>query len=126
MDDSASVPFCKRPLRALYALTNSNCSAPLSVSAALNLKPSGFVVLGLRRITVPRQYNALHTHSGPYRLWSVLPAHDFFARPMAVSEGAIMQHPIYRLRRIPLPRTPVNERIRKGRGCYTPALARKF
>jgi hypothetical protein len=37
-----------------------------------------------------------------------LPAHDFLVRGMAVSEGALMQHPGYGLRRIILPRTPVN------------------
>ncbi len=35
-DISASVPFCKRAPRALYALTNSNRSAPPSVSRARN------------------------------------------------------------------------------------------
>ena len=29
-----------------------------------------------------------------------------------------MRHPAYQLLRIPLPRTPVNKGIRKGRGCY--------
>jgi hypothetical protein len=36
-DVSASVPFSKHALRALYALADSNCSAPLSVSTARNL-----------------------------------------------------------------------------------------
>ena len=37
MDVGASVPFSKRALRALYALPNFNCSAPLSPSSARNL-----------------------------------------------------------------------------------------
>src|SRR5215212_304021 len=42
MDVSASVPFSKHALRALYALANSNCSAPLSLSTARNCKPFSF------------------------------------------------------------------------------------
>jgi hypothetical protein len=45
--------------------------------------------------TVPIQH-AAYSFMPPYRLWAVLPAHDLCARPMAVSEGAIMQHPAYR------------------------------
>jgi hypothetical protein len=37
MDVSVSVPFCKRGLKALYALANSNRSAPYSDSSARNL-----------------------------------------------------------------------------------------
>jgi hypothetical protein len=75
---------------------------------------AGFLVfdglaLPQRRITVPRLYRSLHTHSGPHRLWSVLPAPDFLARRMAVSEGATLHHPVNRLWRIHLPRTRVNE-----------------
>jgi hypothetical protein len=36
MNVSASVPFSKHALRVLYALANSNCSAPLSLSTAWN------------------------------------------------------------------------------------------
>ena len=35
IDASASVPFCKRAPKALYALTNSNRSAPPSISPLL-------------------------------------------------------------------------------------------
>jgi hypothetical protein len=35
-----------------------------------------------------------------------------------------MHDPANVLRRIPLPRTPVNKGKKKGRGCYTPALKR--
>ena len=41
------MPFCKRALRVRYALANSIRSAPLSVSVALNLSPSDFVLVGL-------------------------------------------------------------------------------
>jgi transposase len=37
MDVSASVAYCERVLRALYALTNFNCSAPLVDSSARNV-----------------------------------------------------------------------------------------
>src|SRR5829696_4394496 len=37
IDVSASIPFCKRVLRALYALVSSKRSAPPSVSRARNL-----------------------------------------------------------------------------------------
>ena len=42
IDASASVPFCKRALRALYALANSNLSAPPSVSRIQNCHPLSF------------------------------------------------------------------------------------
>ena len=51
MDVSASVPFRKRAFKVLYALVNSIRSAPLSVSVAVNLSPSGFVFSGLYRDT---------------------------------------------------------------------------
>jgi len=35
IDASASVPFCERGLRALYTFTNSNRSAPPSISPLL-------------------------------------------------------------------------------------------
>src|SRR5215218_9448388 len=56
-------------------------------------------------------YSTLHTHPRSHRLWSVFPAHDVLATRVAVSQGDTMQHPAYRLRRIPLPRTPVNRLI---------------
>src|SRR3712207_2597578 len=40
MDASVSVPFCKRAPRALYALTNSNRSAPSSLNRTRNLSSS--------------------------------------------------------------------------------------
>src|SRR5215208_781947 len=43
IDASASVLFCKRALRALYALANSNRSVPFSDSRALKRTPSVFV-----------------------------------------------------------------------------------
>jgi hypothetical protein len=52
MDVSASVPICRRALTVLYALANSIRSAPLSVSVALNLSSSDFVVMGLYTLTV--------------------------------------------------------------------------
>ena len=48
MDVSASVPFCKRALRALYALANSNHSAPPSVSRVRNCHPFSFRSSGPR------------------------------------------------------------------------------
>src|SRR5829696_8142038 len=82
--------------------------APLP-STALNRNSSRFVFSDLYRITVPRLCSTLHSHTEHYRLWSVLPAHDFLAGCIAVSEGATMQHLVYRLRRIPLPRRWVNK-----------------
>jgi hypothetical protein len=63
----------------------------------------------LYRVTVSRLYSTLHTHSDPYGLWSVMPAHELLAKRTAVSEGATMQLPVYRLRRILLPRASVNK-----------------
>jgi hypothetical protein len=57
---------------------------------------------------------------GPHRLWAILPAHDFLAKRNAVSEGAIMQHPVYWLPRINLPRTSVNKGKKDGRGPRRP------
>jgi hypothetical protein len=37
--------------------------------------------------------------------------------------GVVMQDRGYELPRIPIPRTPVNKRKGKGRGCYAPALS---
>jgi hypothetical protein len=96
-------------MSATQVFTSSRRLTPSDMRAR-NSSSEHFVVSDLYRVTVPRLYRTLYTHSGPYRLWAVLPAHDFPARRMAVSEGAIMQHPVYRLRRIPLPRTPVNRR----------------
>ena len=72
-----------------------------------------FVFWILHRITVSRLYSTLHTHSGSHRLWSVLCSDDFLARCITVFEGATMQHPVYELPRIPLPRTPVNKGSRR-------------
>jgi hypothetical protein len=52
-------------------------------------------------------------------LGSVLPAHDVLAGRMGVFEGATLQHSVYRLRRIPFPRTPVN-RARRRAGATMP------
>jgi hypothetical protein len=65
-------------------------------------------------ITVPRLYSTLHTQSGPYRLWSSIAAHELQGKRTTVSEGATMQHPVYGLPRIPLPRIPVH----KPRICF--------
>jgi len=108
IDASASVPFRKRALRALYALANSNLASP-PVSRALKRTAGFFVFLDLHRITVPRLYSTLHTHSGPHKLWSAVAAQEVQAKRTAVSEGATMQHPVYGLPRIPLLRTPVNK-----------------
>ena len=104
------MPFCKRALSALYALANSNRSTPPLVSRALKRTPSVFVFSDLYRITVPPLFSTLHTHSGPHRLWSGIPAHELLAKRTAVSESATMQLPVYRLRRILLlPRTWLNK-----------------
>jgi hypothetical protein len=50
MDDSASVPFCKRGLRALYALANANCSAPLVDSSARNASARWFADLEVHHL----------------------------------------------------------------------------
>ena len=80
-------------------------------------------VVALLRITRPRLCSTLHTHSGPHRLWSAIPAHELLAKRTAVSEGATMQLPVYRLRRIPLPRSRVNSYPWIGPGCLTPSRA---
>jgi hypothetical protein len=69
-------------------------------------------------INVSRLYSMLHTHPRSHRLWSVFRAHDVLAGGMGVFEGATMQHSVYRLLRIPLPRTSVNKgnKKRKDRG----------
>jgi hypothetical protein len=48
MDDSASVPFCKRGLKTLYALANSNRSVPLVESSARKANPGPFVFSRIR------------------------------------------------------------------------------
>src|SRR5215212_7086619 len=48
-----------------------------------------FVFWILHRITASRLYSALHTHSRPHRLWSVLCADDFLARRITVFEGLL-------------------------------------
>jgi hypothetical protein len=45
IDVSASVPFSKRALKALYALANSNRSVPLSVTTAWNASSVRFASL---------------------------------------------------------------------------------
>src|SRR5215218_8897236 len=96
--------------RGAYPVPHSKrTSRSPSPNTAWKHSSDSFVIWVLHRITVPGPYNRPHTHSGSHRLWSVLPANDFLARRMAVSEGAIMQLPVYRLRRIPLPRTRVHK-----------------
>jgi hypothetical protein len=73
--------------------------APLP-STALKHSSDHFVVSDLYRVTVPRLYRTLYTHSGSHRLWSVCPSHDFLARRMAVSEAASMRYSACELRRI--------------------------
>jgi hypothetical protein len=102
--------------RALYALAHSSRSAPPSVTKALKRTPSVFVFPDLYRITAPRLYSTQHSHSGPYRLGSTIPAHEILAKRTVVSKGATMQHPVYRLLRILLPHTRVNKGKEKGRG----------
>ena len=77
-------------------------------STALKRSSHHFLFSDLHRITVPRLYSTQHIHPRSHRLWSVLPAHDVLASRVAVSQGDTMQHLEYRLRKIPLPRTPVN------------------
>jgi hypothetical protein len=48
MDDSASVPISKPALGVLYALTNSDCSAPLVDSSARNASPDPIDFLRIR------------------------------------------------------------------------------
>src|SRR5688572_18120190 len=60
MDVSVSMPFCKRSLRALYALVNSNRAVPLSVSRALKRSSVRFVLSGLYGTTVPRLFSREH------------------------------------------------------------------
>ena len=67
-------------------------------------------------ITVSRLYSTLHTHPRSHRLWSVFRAHDVLAGGMGVVEGATMQHPVYRLLRIPLLRGWVNKGKKEGPG----------
>jgi hypothetical protein len=48
IDVTASVRFCKRAPRALYALTNSTCSAPFVGSSARDARPDLFVFCRIR------------------------------------------------------------------------------
>jgi hypothetical protein len=48
IDARASVPFCKRVLRALYALISSRRSAPPSVSSARKRNSEAFVFSRIR------------------------------------------------------------------------------
>src|ERR671912_679330 len=50
IDASVSVPFCKRALRALYALSNSNRSAPLVDSSAQNASARWFADLEVHQL----------------------------------------------------------------------------
>src|SRR5215208_4526331 len=89
------------------------------------LKPSSerFVFWDLHRVTVSRLYSTLHTHSWPHKLWSTVAAQEHEAERTAVSEGATMQHPVYGLPRIPLPRTPVHRARTRARAA-TPRSSR--
>jgi hypothetical protein len=49
IDASASMPFCKRVLRALYALVSSKRSAPPSVSSARKRNPESFTLSRIRK-----------------------------------------------------------------------------
>src|SRR5215212_10478538 len=60
IDASASVPFCKRVLRALYALVSSKRSAPPSVSWALKRTPRDFVVSDLHSVDDLADLRLLH------------------------------------------------------------------
>ena len=91
-----------------------------SLNVVWKRNSSRFVFWDLYRSTVPRLYSTLHTHPRFHRLWSVLPAHNFLSRPMGVSEGAIVQHPVYRHRRIYFPRTRVYKEKKDGRGPRRP------
>jgi hypothetical protein len=75
--------------------------------------PTIFCVSGLvsNHRTVPMQY-AAYSSRVP-QIVVTYPAHEFLAKRTAVSEGATMQLPVYRLRRIPLLRTLVNKGMRK-------------
>ena len=95
-------------------------SAAPPPSPAQKSSSGSSVFSGLYRNTVPRLYSTLHTYPRFHRLWSVLPTHDFLSRPMAVSEGAIVQHPVYRHRRTYLPRTRVYKEKKDGRGPRRP------
>jgi len=55
IDAIASVPFCKRTIRALYALTNSNRSAPSVDSSARKANPIPFVFSRIRNDHAERQ-----------------------------------------------------------------------
>jgi hypothetical protein len=51
IDASTSVPLCKRGLKVLYALANSNLSVPLVESSARNANPGPFVFSRIRNRT---------------------------------------------------------------------------
>jgi hypothetical protein len=96
-------------------------------SRALKISSERFVFSELYRITVPHLYSTLHTHPKSHRLWSVLPVHGFLSRPMAVSEGATIQHRVCRLRRIYFPRTRVYKGKKKmGRSTYADLALHNF
>jgi hypothetical protein len=62
MDVSASVPFSKHALRALYALADSNRSAPHFDNSALNASPSRRMLLSIDvSASVPLCKRALRT-----------------------------------------------------------------
>ena len=92
-----------------YVRSKRTSETPL-LSTALKPSPNSFVFSDLYGITVPRLCSKLHTHSGPHRMWSAIPAHELLAKRTTVSEGATMQLLVYRLRRIYLPRTPLNRK----------------
>jgi len=92
----------------IQAFTSSRRSTPSDIKAR-NPNSGCFVLSDVYRIAVPRLYSTLHTHPRSHRLWSVFPTHDVLSGRVAVSQGDTMQHPAYRLRRIPLLSTRVNK-----------------
>jgi hypothetical protein len=67
-------------------------------------------------------YRTLHLYPAPQHV--VLTGIPFTGsrRPASPHRAWFMRDPASELRRITLPRTPVNRGEKKGRGCYAPAL----
>src|SRR3712207_4161768 len=65
IDVSASAPFCKRALRALYALANSNRSAPPPVSRAQKHRLQGSLSLTLSNLSSTNSKASGPTRTSP-------------------------------------------------------------
>ena len=93
IDASASMPFCKRVLMALYTLVSSKRSAPPSVSSARKRSPESFVFCRIRNREAARNLMKV------YRLtaWMMVSTNFAFTE---FSEGQLRPAERFSVRRV--------------------------